>query len=129
MFNKVRNWGKIRGLNESSFQAQYQKVLQEIVEIHEAYISDDFEEVQDAIGDSLVTIINLAKTQDYNAEDCLKKAFDVIELRKGLNFNGIFVRYKKLSFSDQEICDQKQGNPGSEYFSEETILSPKNFTK
>jgi hypothetical protein len=128
-FDEVRNWGKIRGLESASPDVQYQRCLQEVVEIHEAMINNDEEEFQDAIGDSIVTLINLAKTKGYKAEDCLDKAFSVIELRKGLNKNGSFVRYGKLSDEDKEICDKKQGSAGDEYFDEKCSLKPKDFKK
>lgn len=130
-FENVRQWGAIRGLGTAEFQQQYQRVLQEIVEIHEAYIADDHKEVKDAIGDSIVTLINLAKTVDENAEDCLEEAFNIIELRKGLTIKGSFVRYGKLSDEDKLLCDEKQGNPGNEYFKREDLdtLTPENFKK
>ena len=129
-FEDVRNWGAKRGLSGAGFQAQYQRVLQEIVEIHEAYIDDDMAEVSDAIGDSIVTLINLAKTLDMNAEVCLQGAFGVIELRKGLTKKGSFIRYGKLTAEDKQICDEKQGNPGEEYYIREDgeTFTPENFT-
>lgn len=128
-FEAVRNWGAKRGLGEAEFQSQYQRTLQEIVEIHEAFIDNDFEEVSDAIGDSIVTLINLAKTVNMNSEDCLEGAFGVIELRKGLTKKGSFVRYGKLSEEDKIICDQKQGNPGEQYYLREEgeNFTPDNF--
>lgn len=130
-FEDVRKWGSIRGINGADFQHQFQRALQEIVEIHEAYIENDMDEVQDAIGDSIVTLINLAVTVGYNAENCLEKAFNVIKLRKGLNKNGSFVRYGKLNEEDRKICDAKQGNTGNEYFEELMLhsLEPKDFLK
>ena len=130
-FENVRNWGKIRGIDGASADTQYQRVLQEIVEIHEAMINNDEEEFKDAVGDSIVTLINLAKTKGYNAEDCLKGAFDIIELRKGLNKNGSFVRYAKLTDEEKAICDLKQGNIGIQYFEREMLdkLEPKDFIK
>jgi NTP pyrophosphatase (non-canonical NTP hydrolase) len=130
-FQDVRDWGAIRGLTQASFQRQYQRVLQEVVEIHDAYNNEDMDEVSDAIGDTIVTLINLAKTVNMNAEDCLDGAFDVIELRKGLTINGDFIRYAKLSDADKIICDEKQGNPGNQYFDPETksTLNPSNFER
>lgn len=130
-FQAVRNWGGIRGLKGAEFQRQYQRVLQEVIEIHEAYNDNDMDEVSDAIGDTIVTLINLGVTVGMNSEDCLKGAFDVIELRKGLTRNGDFVRYGKLSEEDQKICDEKQGNPGNEYFDREMLnkLTPENFSR
>lgn len=129
-FQAVRNWGKIRGIDGADAQMQYQRFMQEGVEIHKALIENDMDEFQDAIGDTIVTLINLAKTLGYNAEDCLEKAFNVIELRKGLNQNGSFNRYAKLSDQDKAICDLKQGNIGSQYFERKMLdeLQPKDFT-
>lgn len=115
-FDDVRNWGKMRGIDGATFQRQYQRVLQEVIEIHDAYNDMDMDEVSDAIGDTIVTLINLGKTVDMKAEDCLDGAFNVIEFRKGLNFDGDFVRYAKLSDEHKLICDEKQGNPGEQYF-------------
>lgn len=127
IFEKVRNWGEIRGIGKVDFQSAYQKVLQEVVEIHDAYNQKNKNEIEDAIGDTMVTLINLANTQGMKAEECLEKAFDVIELRKGLVKHNIFCRYAKLNKTDQHICDQKQGNPGNQYFHPEAKLTPENF--
>ena len=130
-FEKVRNWGKMRGISGADPQVQYQRVLQEVVEIHEALVENDEDEFIDAIGDTIVTLINLAKTKGYLAEDCLQHAFDIIKLRKGINKNGSFVRYGKLSDVEKKWCDYNQGNIGSEYFEEFLLdtLTPENFIK
>jgi uncharacterized protein YabN with tetrapyrrole methylase and pyrophosphatase domain len=128
-FEEVRQWGKMRGIDSATFQRQYQRVLQEVVEIHDAYNNEDMVEVADAIGDTIVTLINLAKTVDMSAEACLAQAFDQIKLRKGLNKDGDFIRYAKLSAEDKIICDKQQGNVGDQYFSEDMfdVLQPKDF--
>jgi len=129
-FEDVRQWGAKRGLaGTQDFQTGFQRCLQEIVEIHEAFIDDDMDEVSDAIGDSLVTLINLGKTVNMNSEDCLDGAFCVIELRKGLTKKGSFVRYGKLSDEEKLICDDKQGNPGEQYYIREEgeSFTPDNF--
>ena len=130
-FEAVRQWGAIRGIDGASADIQYQRFLQEGIEIHKAMVENDEEEFIDAIGDTIVTLINLAKTKGYDAEDCLAKAFEVIELRKGLNVNGSFNRYAKLSDEDKKICDEKQGNPGNQYFERNMLekLEPKDFLK
>lgn len=130
-FEDVRDWGAVRGIDGASFQRQYQRVLQEVVEIHDAYNNEDMAEVSDAIGDTIVTLINLAKTVGMRAENCLDGAFSVIEFRKGLNVDGDFIRYAKLSPEDRAICDEKQGNPGEQYFLSEKkdSLTPESFKK
>ena len=130
-FEDIRKWGEIRGLGEASSEIQYFRFLEEATEIYEAMINNDEDEFKDAIGDTIVTLINLAKTKGYDAEDCLAEAFGVIKLRKGINKNGSFVRYGKLNEEDKKWCDEHQGNPGNEYFLEESlnILEPQDFTK
>ena len=145
-FKAVRQWKKIRGIGDSkkskldvnSIQdlkaiiGAYTKVQEESSEVIEAIIANDMHEFKDAIGDTIVTLINLAAMLDINAEDCLEQAFNEIELRKGLlDSCGIFVRYGKLGEDDRLICDEKQGNPGSQFFERSKLkeLKPINFTR
>lgn len=138
-FEDVRNWSEIRGIGgdesiemDRRLQSQFQRVQQEITEIHESIVLGDWDEFQDAIGDSIVTLINIAKIRGDKAEDCLDKAFSVIELRKGLTRpTGDFVRYGKLNDEEKAICDEKQGNPGNQYFLKEDLekFTPENFKK
>ena len=120
-FQEVRDWGKIRGMESSDPLVQYMRFQQEGNEILEALLFEDEEEFRDAIGDTIVTLIILAGTKGYNAENCLQEAFDVIKLRKGLNKGGSFVRYQKLDTEEQVICDELQGNPGNQYFEEQNL--------
>jgi NTP pyrophosphatase (non-canonical NTP hydrolase) len=138
-FQAVRDWKSIRGIGgddtqslDKRLQSQFQRVYQEVGEIHEAVVLEDWDEFIDAIGDTIVTLINIAAIRGDKAEDCLEKAFNVIKLRKGLTRpTGDFVRYGKLSSEDKLICDEKQGNTGSEYFLESDLetLTPENFKK
>jgi uncharacterized protein YabN with tetrapyrrole methylase and pyrophosphatase domain len=128
IWERVRNWGKLRGIDGVDSQTQYQRFLQEAVEIHDAMIKHDKKEIVDAIGDTIVTLINLANTYNLKAEDCLDAAFSVIEYRKGLTTDkGDFIRYAKLTDEQKFVCDIQQGERGSEYFSKETNLKPINF--
>ena len=138
-FEDVRNWSALRGIGadesmplDRRLQSQYQRVMQEVVEIHESMVLEDWDEFQDAIGDTIVTLINLAKIRGDKAEDCLDGAFGVIELRKGITQDaGDFKRYGKLNDEDKEFCDASQGNPGNEYFTRQALgtLTPDNFLK
>jgi len=138
-FQEVRDWKAIRGIGgnedmslDKRLQSQYQRVAQECNEIHEAIVLEDWDEFEDAIGDTIVTLINIADIKGVKAEDCLAKAFNVIKLRKGLTRpTGDFVRYGKLADEDKLICDEKQGNANNQYFDENIIdtLNPDNFKK
>lgn len=138
-FQEVRDWKAIRGIGgneemslDKRLQSQFQRVQQECTEIHEAIVLEDWDEFEDAIGDTIVTLINIAVIKGVKAEDCLAKAFNVIKLRKGLTRpTGDFVRYGKLTDEDKATCDLKQGNIGNQYFDESIIntLTPENFKK
>ena len=138
-FEDIRNWSSVRGIGgnedvslDKRLQSQFQRVQQEITEIHESIVLDDWDEFQDAIGDAIVTLVNIAKIRGDKAEDCLDGAFGVIELRKGLTRpTGDFVRYGKLNDEEKAICDTKQGNPGNQYFLREDLpnLTPENFKR
>ena len=138
-FEDVRKWKEIRGIGgdetqslDKRLQSQFQRVQQEISEIHESIVLEDWAEFEDAVGDAIVTLINIAAIKGVPAEECLAKAFNVIRLRKGLTRpTGDFVRYAKLSKEDQSICDEKQGNVGDQYFTEDafSFLTPDSFKK
>ncbi len=130
LFEEIREWGNIRGLKGNDDpQIQMYRLLEEVTELHKAITLNDLPEIVDAIGDIIIVLTQLSKTYNENAEDCLQQAFDVIRLRKGLNKNGSFVRYKKLNKAEQDLCDLKQGAPGNEYFKEQDLhrLEPKDF--
>jgi len=128
IWERVRQWATIRGINSVHPDTQYQRFLQEAVEIHDAMIKHDHVEFKDAIGDTIVTLINLANTRGLKAEECLESAFKVIEFRKGVTTKkGDFIRYGKLDSYLQDICDMRQGNPGSEYFETDAKLEKDDF--
>ena len=132
-FEAVRQWSDIRGIGGAGDkQVQLQRCFQEMVEIHDGICNNDNEEVKDAIGDTIVTLINLAKLFDFTAEEALGSAFGVIKYRKGITTpRGDFVRYGKLSNDDQRWCDINQGSVGDQYFNADALstLNPDDFKK
>ena len=117
IFEKIRDWSDIRGMQNGDPQMQYQRLLQEVVEIHDALVKNDRIELIDAIGDVVIALTNFAKTVNLKTEGCIDKAFNVIEKRKGITTpKGDFVRYGKLGSYEKNWCDEHQGNPGCEYF-------------
>lgn len=87
----VLEWGESKGLNDP--KAQLNKVIEEVGEIaHEITRNKNGEELKDAIGDSLVTIIILAGICGYNPMECLAKAYNEIKDRCGRTENGTFVK-------------------------------------
>jgi len=91
----VISWAEQKGIFEKGNPgAQCDKTLEEVVELHEAIYKNDREEIIDALGDILVTIIIQAEMQGLSLEECLQSAYNVISKRKGSMINGQFVKEK-----------------------------------
>jgi len=72
--------------------AQAIKTLEEVNELLDAINKNDKEEINDALGDILVTIILQAELQNVNLTDCLEGAYNIISKRTGKMQNGVFVK-------------------------------------
>ena len=91
--NRVLEWAKSKGILDNAKPInQALKTLEEVQELIEAIVINDKDEVQDALGDILVTIIIGAKMNELNLLECLESALNVIEQRKGKMINGKFVK-------------------------------------
>jgi len=91
---KVIRWGEARGIVQTSTPAaQAKKTLEELDELYAAIRENNREEMIDAYGDILVTLIMGCACADLNLTDCLEHAFNQIKDRKGfLSADGIFVK-------------------------------------
>lgn len=96
----VRDWGYDRGIltDYKDYElltvrrAQAAKTDEELFELMEAIEADDREEVCDAIGDIIVTLIMQAELWDTSIQDCLDGAYQVIRKRTGKMVDGQFVK-------------------------------------
>ena len=106
---KVLEWAGDKGILEKATPlAQANKTLEEVEELLEAVNAQEKEhyfftntkgkevvtadEIKDALGDILVTIIIGAELQGLNLEDCLESAYNVISKRTGKMVDGVFVK-------------------------------------
>jgi NTP pyrophosphatase (non-canonical NTP hydrolase) len=89
----VEQWAESKGiLDKATPMAQAVKTLEETTELLSAINADDKDEIIDAIGDIVVTLIIQCRMQDVLLEDCLYKAYEVISKRTGKMVNGQFVK-------------------------------------
>jgi len=91
---KVINWSEARKIipNSTPF-AQSIKAVEEINELVDALRDDNKVEAIDAIGDTVVCLINVCALLDVNLTDCLEAAYLQIKDRRGyMNDEGIFVK-------------------------------------
>ena len=86
-------WAAQKGIFENgTTMKQAEKTHEEVLELISAINDDDHEEVVDALGDILVTIIIQAEMQGLKLTDCLESAYNVIAKRTGKMVNGQFVK-------------------------------------
>lgn len=86
-------WAKEKGIFEKGTPyAQCEKTQEEVFELKSAIMFADKEEIIDALGDILVTIIIQAEMQGLKLEECLESAYNVISKRTGKMENGTFVK-------------------------------------
>lgn len=91
----VEQWAEEKCiLNKATPIAQTQKTLEEVYELQDAIVDNNKDEIIDALGDILVTIIIQAKMQGLSLEECLESAYNVISKRTGKMIDGQFVKDK-----------------------------------
>lgn len=105
----VIQWAADKGILEKATPlAQAEKTIEEADELIQATTAQSLgqhtfvnskgievntqEELKDALGDILVTIIIGAELQGLKLEDCLQAAYDVISKRTGKMVNGQFLK-------------------------------------
>ena len=106
VFDLIRDWAQVRGIyNKGDSKTQYMKLMEEVGELAEALLENDRIETQDAIGDIVVVLTNLAHLQQMKIEDCVTSAYDQIKNRKGSMVNGTFVKQEapKKPWSHQSV--------------------------
>jgi hypothetical protein len=124
VYSSVRDWARKRGIYEKGdLKTQFTKLCEEQGELAKAIINMDQAEFEDAIGDMVVVLTNLAElgnaafdtTGDYiqdpksddvhtvimsgnhiSIESCLAGAWNEIKDRKGSMKNGSFVKEKNI---------------------------------
>lgn len=95
-FELIRQWATERGLYEKGdVKTQFVKLQEEIGELAKAILKNDSLEFDDAIGDCVVVLTNLAHLGGVTIEDCINKAYNVIAKRTGKMQNGTFVKDEK----------------------------------
>jgi NTP pyrophosphatase (non-canonical NTP hydrolase) len=96
-FDLIRTWAAERGIYENgNAHTQYVKLIEEAGELAQALLKDDKPEIQDAIGDMVVVLTNLAFQRGFDIEDCIDSAYAEIAMRTGKMINGTFVKTESL---------------------------------
>jgi len=92
---EVIEWAADKGiLTKATPYKQAQKTLEECGELLYAIGADEPDEIIDAIGDIVVTLIIQCEMQGLKIEDCLYRAYNVIKNRSGVMRDGQFCKDK-----------------------------------
>jgi len=112
MFENIRQWADERGIyQKGDVKTQYIKLQEEAGELAKALLNKDEAEIQDAIGDMVVVLTNLAHLNGVHIETCIAQAYNVINKRKGVMINGTFVKTDGLSEAEITLLmDEPDGN-------------------
>ena len=112
IFSDIREWARVRGIYDSGDQkTQYIKLQEEAGELAKAILDKDKAEIEDAIGDLVVVLTNLAELYELRIEDCIDSAYNEISNRKGKMINGTFVKTDGLSEAEITLLmDEPNGN-------------------
>ncbi len=95
-FQSIRDWAEAKGIYEKGdSKTQFVKLSEEMGELAQSILKKDPIELQDAIGDCVVVLTNLAKLNGMKIEDCINSAYEVIAKRTGTMINGTFVKDQK----------------------------------
>ena len=91
---QVVRWAEARRIiPNSTAQAQFLKAVSEMGELADAINKKDLTATKDAVGDTLVCLINMCALLDIDMVDCLALAYDEIKDRRGtLLPSGVFVK-------------------------------------
>jgi NTP pyrophosphatase (non-canonical NTP hydrolase) len=92
-FNEIRRWAKQKNiLDQGDIKTQYIKLQEESGELAEAILTNNKEEIKDAIGDMVVVLTSLSYFGGFKIEDAIESAYNEIKNRKGKIINNTFVK-------------------------------------
>jgi NTP pyrophosphatase (non-canonical NTP hydrolase) len=91
---KIIQWSEARNIIPNSTpKDQLLKAFSEMGELSDAIQKNQMDDIKDAVGDTMVCLINTCALLDINIVDCMQIAYDQIKHRKGtLLPSGIFVK-------------------------------------
>lgn len=91
LIDAVKQWGADKGLNDP--KAQLNKIIEEVGEMaHEISRNQYGRELEDAIGDTIVTVIILSAICGFDPRYCLDIAYNEIKGRTGETVDGSFIK-------------------------------------
>lgn len=92
----IRIWSIEKGIGgpggKASKETQYNKLVEEVQELHDAINRNNEADIIDAVGDCVVVLTILAERAGLAIEDCTLAAYNEIKGRTGQMVDGVFVK-------------------------------------
>jgi NTP pyrophosphatase (non-canonical NTP hydrolase) len=86
-------WGSERGIIQAKdAKSQLIKTMEELGELAGATAKENHDDMVDAVGDVVVTLILYCAIQEIDLTTCLNQAYREIANRKGKMVDGVFVK-------------------------------------
>lgn len=99
--NKVLKWAGQRNIiNGSTSKDQLCKLVQELGEVSDAICKSDKTAIKNEIGDMLVILAIIARMEHLSLDVCLQAAYEKIKDRRGVMYNGVFVKESDVEYED-----------------------------
>ena len=93
MFELIREWAEHKKiLKYGDTKTQYIKLQEESGELAEAILTNNKEEIKDAIGDMVVVLTSLSYFSGFTIEEAIESAYNEIKNREGKIVNNTFVK-------------------------------------
>lgn len=102
----IELWSYNRKLHTGDSARQYLKTAEEAAEVASAIAKNNMAELEDGIGDTIVTLIVIAQQNNLLVPNALKVAYDEIKYRKGELRNGVFIKEADL-IKEREAASKK----------------------
>lgn len=96
LIQKIQQWSIDRGLDQQSPDKQLHKLVEELGELHGAFVRQDTPKIQDSLGDMFVVMVIYCQQMGLDIEECVLAAVSEISDRKGQMVNGVFVKEADL---------------------------------
>jgi len=101
LIKKVITWIHERRIHEHNSKVMMCKAIEEFGEIANALNKNlGKEELKDAIGDTVITLMGIVEQQGLTLKDCIETSYNNIKDRKGKIIDGIFVKESDLKLKE-----------------------------
>lgn len=92
LIDLVQQWAEEKGIDVGDGKTQTLKMMAEVGEFADALTKGDRDDIEEELGDVLVTVIVTAQQLGIDPAGALNVAYNKISKRKGTTVNGVFIK-------------------------------------